>query len=318
MGLPDADAPSAAAVDVSVLVITYNHAAYVARALESVLAQRTARRVEVIVSEDCSTDGTAQIVRDIAMRHAQMRVLASTANLRSNEVVARAIRAARGAYVCILDGDDFWLDEHKLEAQADILDRSPQLSAVFHNAVLVEGDEITDRRWTPAHQPPTLALGQLCAGNPFATCAGMLRRQALARLGPWYDAFFPITDWPLYILCAEHGAIGFRDEVVGGYRIHDGGLFSALPTGSKLDQIEGFYRRMIRACEPAGRRAARTGRARYFYDWAVSYRDRKDRRMAVDCLVRALRSGGLGAVATPCEVLALARRISRLPSVRAA
>lgn len=248
----------------------------------------------MIVSEDCSTDATRTILAGYLERHPQIRMLMSPENLRSNEVVARAIRAARGRYICLLDGDDYWTDRGKIQRQADILDANPALAGVFHNALIDDGTGTPSRRWTPSDQKAESNLDDLWDGNPFATCAGMLRRDALSDLGPWYADFFPITDWPLYVLCAAKGPIAFVDEPVGAYRLHPGGMFSSLPGEGRLDRIEGFYRRMGAVVPPDQRRAARAGASRYFFDWAEVYAERGETRMARDCLRRALRAGGVG------------------------
>ena len=278
------------AIEISVLVVTYNHAPFIGEALESVLAQRTDRAIEIIVSEDASTDGTRELVEEFAARDQRVRLLLSPRNLRSNEVVARGIRAARGRYICLLDGDDYWTSPTKLERQAAILDGNPDLSACFHNARTLPSLE----RWTPSTQPSRVALADIWLGNPFATCAGMMRASALSGLGDWYYDFFPITDWPLYILCAEHGDIRFEDEVVGAYRLHEGGLFSALPGTRKLDMIADFYRRMDAALGFRSHDRARAAASRYFFDWATSFAASGDRAMARLCLAHSLRGGGVG------------------------
>jgi glycosyltransferase involved in cell wall biosynthesis len=103
------------AVAVSVLVVTYNHARFVREALDSALAQRLPQPFEILVSEDCSTDGTREIVQEYAERRPHLiRLLLSERNLHSNQVVARGFRAARGRYLALLDGDDYWTDEGKL------------------------------------------------------------------------------------------------------------------------------------------------------------------------------------------------------------
>lgn len=281
-------------VDVSILIITYNHADYIAATLDSVLGQITDRAIEVIVSEDCSTDATRTILARYVERHPQIRMLMSPKNLRSNEVVARAIRAARGRYVCLLDGDDYWTDHEKVQRQADLLDADPSLSAVFHNAVVDDGEGDPSRRWTPSDQKARNTIDDLWGGNPFATCAGMMRREALSELGDWYADFFPITDWPLYILCAGRGEIAFVDQPVGGYRLHPGGMFSSLPGKGKLDLIERFYRRMRAVSPPQQQFAACGGASRYFFDWAEVYAGRGEIKMARDCFWRSLRAGGAG------------------------
>ena len=234
-------------VEISVLLITYNHAPFIRRAVQSVLSQETSRRWELIVSEDASTDGTLDIVREVAGQDPRVRYLISETNLHSNESVARAIRAARGRYLAMIDGDDFWIADDKLERQAAILDAEPQISACFHNALVLERDstEPSERRWTPSSQRATIGVAQIWHGNPFATCAGMLRKTALGNLGAWYSEITPmITDWPLYALCAEHGDLRFVDEPVGVYRLHGQGVFSGLSTPEQLAATADLYRRL--------------------------------------------------------------------------
>ena len=85
------------------------------QALDSALAQRLPQPYEILVSEDCSTDGTREIVQEYAESHPHVvRLLLSERNLHSNEVVARGFRAARGRYVALLDGDDYWTSDDKL------------------------------------------------------------------------------------------------------------------------------------------------------------------------------------------------------------
>jgi glycosyltransferase involved in cell wall biosynthesis len=282
------------AVDVSVVVVTYNHGPYIAQSLRSVAEQETERSIEIIISEDHSTDDTRAIITDFAEHEPRARLLLSSHNLRSNEVVARGIRNASGRYLCLLDGDDYWTSASKLDRQAAWLDEDPTLSACFHNAWVDRGDGQLEDRWTPATQAARTAGDEIWMGNPYATCAGMLRVGALRSLGSWYDDFFPITDWPLYILCTEHGDIGFDDEPVGVYRLHDGGEFSALPTRTRFEMMSSFYERMDAALSHRSHDRAKAGATRYFFDWAGVFADRGDRTMGRLCLRLSLRAGGVG------------------------
>ena len=281
-------------VDVSVVVVTYNHAQYVEEALQSVAAQETERSFEIIISEDCSTDETRALVTDFADREPRARLLLSTHNVRSNEVVARGIRSARGRYLCLLDGDDHWTSPTKLDRQAALLDQDPTLSACFHNAWVDRGDGRLHDLWTPSKQEARVGAEEIWLGNPYATCAGMLRVGALGSLGGWYDDLFPITDWPLYILCAEHGDIAFEDEPVGVYRLHDGGEFSSLPTMTRFEMMSSFYQRMDAALSHRSHDRAKAGASRYFFDWARVFANQGDRTMGRSCLRLCLRAGGVG------------------------
>jgi glycosyltransferase involved in cell wall biosynthesis len=292
--------PASGDIGVSVILATYNHAPFIERAIDSVLSQRTDRRFELIISEDASTDGTRAIVEAAARRDKRVRLILSDVNLRSNEVVARGLRVAGGRYVCLLDGDDHWIVPDKIERQAALLDQEEHASACFHNALIIRGDDAEPgrERWTPATQQTRSNLRDIWRGNAFATSGGMMRRAALARLGDWYAGFFPITDWPLYILCAEQGELLFVDQAVAAYRLHRGGSFSALPGTSKLDLTSRFYRDMDRATQRRCHAEAQIGGTHYFLEWAEVYASASDGRMARACLWRSLRAGGVGRSST--------------------
>ncbi len=273
-------------VAVTVLVMTYNHARYIRQAIDSALAQRLTVPFEIVISEDCSTDGTRTIVEEYAARHPErVRLLLSETNLRSNEVVARGFRAARGRYLAMLDGDDFWTADDKLQAQFDFLESRRDFTICFHNAAVVdESSESSGRSWNPPEQAHTTGLADILRGNFLATSSVMYRRGALPAIPRWYEPFFPVTDWPLHVLYAEHGRIGYLDRVLSAYRLHDGGLFSRLTALEKLRANAEFYERMRRGLGGRLDAELRDGQLDYFMDWAREYVRRGDWAMAWRCL----------------------------------
>jgi glycosyltransferase involved in cell wall biosynthesis len=275
-----------------------------------VLDQKTGRTFELIISEDASTDQTKEIVNRAAATNGGIRTLFSKHNLRSNEPVLRALRAARGRYVCLLDGDDRWLVSDKIERQAAILDANPGTAGCFHNALVAVGDanEPSKRRWTRSGQSPKTTFAELWEGNPFATSAGMLRRSALDGVGNWYVDCFPITDWPLYLLAAEHGDLLFVDEPVAAYRLHSGGEVSGLARKEQLLVINRFYRQMAGVERGRWADLARSGASLYFAGQAANYIREGDKTAARLCTRLAFRAGGIGRSVPWRKWLALMRR----------
>jgi glycosyltransferase involved in cell wall biosynthesis len=278
--------PQDGCVAVSVLVVTYNHARFVREALDSVLAQRLPHSYEILLSEDCSTDGTREIVQEYAERHPDViRLLLSQRNVRSNEVVARGFRAARGQYIAYLDGDDYWTSDDKLRAQVEFLEARSDLTICFHNVQVVdEHSESIGRLWNAPEQPEVSGLHDLLRGNPIAASSVMYRRAAVSQVPPWYDRFFPVTDWPLHVLCARQGRVGYLDRTLGAYRLHSGGLYSTLSEREKLEANAEFYKR-LRACSSgAFTTEVARGQRDYFLGWAEEFQRRGDRRMRLRCL----------------------------------
>jgi glycosyltransferase involved in cell wall biosynthesis len=275
-----------AAVAVSVLVVTYNHERFVRQALDGALAQRLPHPFEILVSEDCSTDGTRAIVQEYAESHPHLiRLLLSEQNLRSNEVVARGLRAARGRYVALLDGDDYWTSDDKLRAQVTFLDARPSLTICFHNVQVVDDrSQSTGRLWNSPGQPEVSGIHELLRGNFIATSSVVYRRAAVAEVPAWYGGFFPVTDWPLHVLYAREGRIGYLDRTLGAYRLHGGGLFSTLGEREKLEANADFYRRLRAYSSGALAAEIARGQRDYFLGWAEEFRRRGDRRMRLRCL----------------------------------
>jgi glycosyltransferase involved in cell wall biosynthesis len=286
---------SANDVKVSVIVMTYNHEAFVSQALESVLAQDATFAVEIIVSEDCSTDKTRDIVMDYAARYPDViRLVLSDHNLRNNEVVARGIRVARGTYVALLDGDDYWISPQKLQHQVDLLDSHPRSAVCFHNAQVIYDDGSREPHlWTPAEQKQETYLEEIWAGNFIATSSVMFRNHLIGEIPSWYIPMFPITDWPLHILHAERGSISFINEVMSIYRQHRGGLYSPLSEAEKQDATRRFYKVMNRNLNYKYDRLVKGACSNYFFEWAQEYLDRGDMGRARYCASVSLLTGGI-------------------------
>lgn len=296
---------------VSVVIATYNHAAFIDQCLDSVLAQETAFAFEIVVSEDASTDGTTGIIRAWQTRYPeQVRLILSARNERSNRVIARGFEAARGDYVALLDGDDFWTSPDKLARQAALLDAEPGLSLCFTNAEVVDpAGAPVGRQWTPHRIGTRLALDDLWQGNPFATCGSLFRRSCLPAIPAWYDGFFPVTDWPLYILFAEQGDIGFIDEPMGAYRLHPGGLYSAQADAAKLAAMDSLFRRLEAHLDQRHGAALRAGHHRYFLDWARGHLRRGAPALARQALDLARGHGAGWGSGDGLEVALLAARL---------
>lgn len=297
---------------VTVLIVTYNHARYIAEAIDSALAQVTDFDVEILISEDASTDGTRTIVEGYARRFPErIRLLLSETNLRSNQTVARGLRAARGEFVALLDGDDYWSTTDKLQRQADFLLLHADCAAHFFNARVARAAILTDALWTPTTQAKRVDFREIWHGNPYATAGGMMRLAPIRDVPSWYDGFFPRTDWPLYILCAMAGHLAFDPEPAAVYRLHEGGMFSTGSETAKLDSTFSFLTRMDRCLERRHHDLARAGATRLFFDWAADYLGSRQVSLARRALFHSLRSGGIGSEVGWRQFLGLALKLAR-------
>jgi glycosyltransferase involved in cell wall biosynthesis len=225
---------------VTALVNTYNQAAFAEEAIESALAQELDQRYEILIFDDCSSDETRKIVRKYRAEHPELiRVVLLDRNVGRCASRARGIREARGRYVALLDGDDYWTSRHKLRRQIDFLDSRPGCAICFHNVTVVYDDGTSEphpfysenptRRISGRMPQEITTLEQLAVGNFMQTSSVIFRNGLFAEFPAWYfDARVArgFDDWVLYVLNAEHGDIGYLDETLSAYRVHGGGAWS--------------------------------------------------------------------------------------------
>lgn len=118
---------------VSIVCITYNHELYLRKALDSFLMQETTFPVEIVLAEDCSTDGTRFICEEYAAKYPNcINYIWSETNVGAVANERRAIAAARGKYIATCEGDDYWTDSKKLQRQVDFMEAHPECSVTWH------------------------------------------------------------------------------------------------------------------------------------------------------------------------------------------
>ena len=124
--------------DISVLICTYNHEKYIGQAIESVLAQETDYKFEIIVGDDASADRTPEIISKYAERCPAIVPILRKQNLGATRNVYGMAQKATGKYVMGFDGDDFILGKDRIQWQADFLESHPEYSSVCGKCRLVD------------------------------------------------------------------------------------------------------------------------------------------------------------------------------------
>lgn len=124
---------------VSIKCLAYNHEKYIAQMFEGCLAQKVKFKYEIIVHEDASTDNTASIVREYEKKYPDIIVpIYEKENMymsgRINDIIYEKVR---GKYIAFCEGDDYWIDETKLQRQIDYLEQHQECSFCFHDAIIV-------------------------------------------------------------------------------------------------------------------------------------------------------------------------------------
>ena len=127
---------------VTVGVLSYNHEKWLRQCLESICTQETVFEYKVLIHEDCSTDGSAAIVREFAEKYPdKIETIIQQENQYSkgiNIVQKYVIPSIKTKYFAICEGDDYWCDKKKLQTQVDYLEKHPECNLTFHNANVVD------------------------------------------------------------------------------------------------------------------------------------------------------------------------------------
>ena len=218
---------------VSVKMITYNHAPFIAEAIEGVLQQRTTFPFELVIGEDCSTDGTREIVFEYREKYPDViRLITSDKNVGMNKNGMRVLKACRGKYLAICEGDDYWHHPYKLQKQADYLDRHPECGLVFTDCdiYLQRAEEVVrnvnyrNGFRSPLHLNIEQIIGK--EGRAVRTCTVMGRRRLIERVSeedPYLhqNEGFLMGDAQLFAELALLSKVSYYPESLATYRIHD-------------------------------------------------------------------------------------------------
>lgn len=205
---------------VSVCMTTYNHAAYIAQAIESVLAQQTSFGVELLLGEDCSTDRTGEICREYTEKYPdRIRLVTSPENVGWRRNYRRTFEACRGRYVAYLDGDDWWTDPEKLQTQVDLLESDPACGMCCTAAV--DFYEATGLR-KPYPPERYTDFDLLLLRTTVANCTTLARRELIARyyaeVRPEEHPEWQTDDWPMWLWFAVRSRIRFIDRATAVHR----------------------------------------------------------------------------------------------------
>jgi len=296
------------AVKVSVCVRAFNHEHYILDALSSVVAQDTDFAYEILVSDDGSTDNTRDLLNAFASRHPGLiRLFFSPGNVNigPKHWIVTLYNSARGAYVAMLDGDDFWTNPHKLQRQTRLLDEQPDVSICGHLSVRLTSFQEASKAESTSAPVTYVDLRQfLRAGKALKISSIMIRKSSLPTIPDWiFQA--PAGDSVLQLECLKAGRMACLRQPMMVYRVHDTNMYAELPRHRKwLWQIRNWqilrdhaprrYRRDVNRLISAKYHAlaeyysanSRPRRARYFARNAFWH---ENMRGKLKCAVRALR-----------------------------
>ena len=124
----------------TIIMPSFNKAKYIKEALDSIFIQKTNYPYQIIVADDCSTDGTVEIVEKYKKEHKNITLLKSEQNQGLYKNVLRAYEICKTDYFCVLDPDDYWIDEYKIQKSIDFLEKNPDYTIYVTNTIKLNPD----------------------------------------------------------------------------------------------------------------------------------------------------------------------------------
>lgn len=209
---------------VSVYLLTYNHKDYLEQAINSILSQKTSYKLEIIIHDDASTDGTSEIVRQYATLYPTIiiPVIQQVNQYRTGRIlIDHVFPKMKGKYIAYLEGDDYWSDEGKIQREVDYLENHSEYIAVAHNTerINVENGE-RDLLYSCFEERDISITDVLENGNNSFHLNSIVYRKDILN---YYPAFMDIPrgffgDLSLRLLLISNGKIHYFPETMSVYR----------------------------------------------------------------------------------------------------
>lgn len=222
---------------VSISCITYNHAPYIRECLDGFLMQQCDFDFEVLIHDDASTDGTQEIIKEYQEKYPEIiKPIFQTENQYSQGVRGMMARfnfpRAKGKYIALCEGDDYWTDPLKLQKQVDFLEKNSSFAISFHDVQIISEAKIIKPHKIPKKYRRDLTSREICGSITLPTLSLLFRN------------FKMLTDIPrlkvvngdkvLLVFLASMGNAHFHSDIIAVYRVHNHGIWSTISEEMKL------------------------------------------------------------------------------------
>lgn len=203
---------------VSVCCITYNHEPYIEDALEGFLIQETNFPFEIIIHDDASSDKTAYIIQEYAVKYPNLIKLVLQINNQYKQkkfgFIDDVFNKCIGKYIALCEGDDYWIDSKKLTKQLTILENNKKLSTSVHRVHHRINNDIKNEYYD-IPKNTELSQKEIILKHYIPTCSVFIKSKVVKNhpIGR-----FIVADIPLSIIASKEGNIFFSEEIMGVYR----------------------------------------------------------------------------------------------------
>ena len=233
---------------VSVFCATYNHGKYIRDALEGFVSQKTSFPFEVIVHDDASTDNTAEVIKEYEKKYPDIiKPIYQSENIHEKKIdmiYTYILPNTEGKYIALCEGDDYWIDEYKLQKQVDYMEQHPECSLITHKSYVLNCDDgkmtifsdadFSNTNW---NIPQKIAISNL---ELFQT-ASMLFRKSYYYTNKHFLRTHPMFDYVHKILLATEGNVHIIPDIMSVYRKNARGSWTQRIWNNTENQINHIH-----------------------------------------------------------------------------
>ncbi|NJD56671.1 MAG: glycosyltransferase [Nitrospirae bacterium] len=225
---------------ISVFITSYNQRDFLSEAIESVMTQ-TLRPFEVIIADDCSSDGSRELITNYAARYPGLvKAYLHDNNLGIAKNKAFAQKQVRGDWLTYLDGDDRFLPR-KLEYEFQCLEKTPDTRIAYSDYYVIDPAGKRMQRWSDGATPPSGYIFPEVYGRSFHRRSlfrcELIARECLDAVGYYDEDRLTHEDWDFKIRLTRHFRAVYCPEPLTEYRTHGGGISQRMPAASLLREI---------------------------------------------------------------------------------
>jgi glycosyltransferase involved in cell wall biosynthesis len=214
---------------VSVVTVTYNQENLIEKCLQGIVNQKTNFDFEIIVGDDASTDSTLTKINEFAHQYPnKFKIHTAQTNNGLQYNLHRCLEICEGEYIAICDGDDYWIDENKLQKQVDFLDNNTEFGLVGTAVQYYDEDKQVlkpiEKKYSSIR---TFTTQQIFCSNPFTASTVLFRKT-------FFDAFLDLKnnnlilnnylDYSIWMFIAIHSKTAILPDITTVYRLSESNI----------------------------------------------------------------------------------------------
>lgn len=215
---------------VSVCCITYNHEKFITDCINSFLSQEVSFDIEFLIHDDASTDHTQEIIKNLVGNDSRFKLILREENIKSTgkAIFPILFEKAKGKYIAMCEGDDYWTDPLKLQKQVDFLEANEGFVGVFHNTAFIDERQanLAPKLWRSYQQDVFTSKDTIRKLSLFHTSSYCFKNLDYD-YGLITNTKISSGDMLLLGLISKYGKLKLLDEVMSVYRKNEGGVTSS-------------------------------------------------------------------------------------------